>query len=316
MGKLFKAIKSVRLAIVLIAYLALTGIAASIVPQGREASYYYSTLPAIASDLVVKSGFSNFYGSAWFLVPAFLFFANLSACSTDRFIRELRKGGPRRHGPDILHLGLILLILGAVLGQVAKQARPSWEGFARLAVGEAVELPNGRLLSLLALSSQRYPDGRPKDWISHVQLKRGGEVILPSYDIRVNHPLRMGALSVYQSSYGAERVLELVTSSGARRSLAAGEYVDLGDRKLMLMSVDLDNGSAVAREEGSSGSRTVSLGVGSKLGDFSVAEVKEVELSGLQAGYDPAYPLVILALAVILLGLILTFAKKIGEQPA
>jgi hypothetical protein len=295
MKRLFKALKSLRLAIILIAYLAVTGVLASLVPQGRGA---------------------DFYGSVFFLIPAFLFFANLAACSADRFARELKKGSGRKHGPDILHLGLILLLIGAIGGQVAKQARPSWQGFARLGAGEAVELPNGKLLTLLALESARYADGRPKDWISTVRVSADGKITIPSYEIRVNHPLRLGPLSIYQSSYGRERILELKDGSGARRSFAAGEYIDAGASKLMLMSVDPESGISIARQEDASGSRTISLGVGSTIGPYTVEAAREVELSGLQAAYDPAYPVVIAGFAIALLGTCLTLARKLGEIKA
>jgi hypothetical protein len=287
---LFKSLKSVTLALILIAYLAITGIVASLVPQG-----------------------SNFYGSFFFLVPAFLFFANLSACSIDRLARELKKD-KARHGPDILHLGLILLVVGAVFGQAAKHSHPSWQGFARLAVGDAVELPDGKILALVALANERYADGRPKDWISTVEVRQGDRILIPSYKIRVNHPLRMGTLSFYQASFGAERVLELIGPGGTRRSLAAGEHIDTVDGKLMLMSVDVEGGIATAREENASGARTISLVAGSTIGAFTVEGAKEVELSGLEASYDSAYPIVIIALVIIVLGIFITFARKLGDS--
>jgi hypothetical protein len=315
--RLFNALKSLKLALALIAYLAITGILVALVqPQGYDKAFYYSSFPPLVADLVVRTGFSDFYGSALFLIPAFLFFANLSACSAERFARELKKGSARRHGPDILHLGLILLLVGAVLGQAAKQSHPAWAGSVRLGVGEAVELPNGRLLSLKKLTSERYPDGRPKDWVSTVELSQGGKALVPAYEIRVNHPLRMGALSVFQASYGAERVLELVGPAGDKRSLAAGEYLVQGEARFLLMSVDLDGGSAVVREEGPGGSRMMSLGVGSRLGDFIVAGARQAELSGLQAAYDPFYPLVIAALVLIALGAFITFARRLGDIKA
>ncbi len=316
MRKLFEALKSVRLALVLISYIAATGVLASLVPQGRDSSYYRSSLPEPLASVVVKTGFSDFYGSPLFLVPAFLFFANLSACSADRLARELRKGRAGRHGPDILHLGLIVLLIGAVLGQAAKQSHPTWQGFARLGKGEAVELPDGRLLVLRSLRSEKYPDGRAKDWISTVEVSEAGKTVLPSYDIRVNHPLRLGPLSILQVSYGSERVLELEGPSETSRSLAAGEYIDAGDARLTLMSVDPDSGDAIAREEGPGGTKVVSLGKGSKIGAYVVLGAGEAELSGLQAAYDPFYPVVIAAFAVIGLGSIITFAGKLGELRA
>jgi cytochrome c biogenesis protein ResB len=129
--KLFAALRSVKLAIILIAYLAVSGIVVSITDRTQ-----------------------NFYGSAYFLAPAFLFFANLATCTAARFARELKRGKARRHGPDILHLGLIVLLLGAVFGQVARQVRPDWQGIVRLGKGEAVELPGGRLLKLIGLERE------------------------------------------------------------------------------------------------------------------------------------------------------------------
>jgi cytochrome c biogenesis protein ResB len=314
--RMLRALKSLRLALALIAYLAVTAIVASLLPQGREAAFYYTLLPAPLAWLALKSGFANFYASALFLIPVFLFFANLATCSADRFARELKRGKPRRHGPDILHLGLILLLIGAVLGQAAKQSRPSWEGFVRLGAGEAVELPNGRRLTIKDLKSERYADGRPKDWISRVELSQSGKILLHDYPIRVNHPLRMGALSVYQASYGAERVLELISPDGARRSLASGEYIQSDKGRLMLMSIDLESGKAIAREEGGSGARTIGLEAGSRIGEFTVLGAKELALSGLQAAYDPAYPLVLAAFALIGLGTVISLARKLGELKA
>ncbi len=293
MRKLFKALTSVKLALVLISYLAVSGVIASL-----------------------AKGPSGFYSSLFFLIPAFLFFANLAACSAERFARELKKGKAGRHGPDILHFGLILLFIGAVLGQAAKQSHPAWQGFARLGTGDAVELPDGRILSLNSLRSEKYADGRPKEWTSTVEVSKAGAILIPSYDIRVNHPLRMGPESIFQVSYGSDRVLDLTGPMNGTRSLAAGEYLDTGDGRVLLMSVDLDSGLAIARLEKGGESKTISLKTGSKVGDYTVAGAREVELSGLQAAYDPFYPLVLAAFAIIALGAFLTFARKIGDLKA
>lgn len=229
MRLLFKALKSIRLALSLIAYLVVSGIIASIDKDS-----------------------SAFYSSPYFLAPAFLFFANLATCSADRFVRERKRKGLRRHGPDILHLGLILLLLGSVFGQWAKQSHPSWQGFARLAKGQAVELPDGRVLRLMDLRSEKYSDGRPKDWVSIVELSKSGKILIPSFQIRVNHPLRLGPESIFQVSYFLE-------------------------------------GSAI---DG----------------------IMQAEQTGLQAVYDPFYPVIIVAFAVIALGACITFARKIGEN--
>jgi hypothetical protein len=326
----FKALRSLKPAIALIAYLAVTGILASLLPQGREAAYYDSILPPFLSRLALRSGFSNFYGSLLFLIPALLFFANLSACAIDRFIRELRKDrAKRRHGPDMLHLGLMLLILSAVFSQAAKLSRPDSRGFVRLGEGESVELPDGGLLSILSLRADRYADGRPKDWVSTVEVRKGGKLLVPSYDIRVNHPLRLGSLAIYQSSYGAERVLILRSPAGEKRSLAAGESIVADSSKFLLMSVDTETGTALAREERAAAdgksatgeaarpeAREIGLAKGSRIGPFSVEGTEELALTGLMASYDPAFPAILASLAISALGICVTFARKLGELKA
>jgi cytochrome c biogenesis protein ResB len=265
----------------------------------------------------VRTGFSHFYGSLLFLVPALLFFANLSACAAGRLVGEMKKPrARRRHGPDLLHLGLILLVVSAVAGQAAKQGQPDAQGFVRLGAGEAVQLPGGRLLLLKSLRAEAYADGRPRDWVSRVEVWKGGALLAPAYEIRVNHPLRLGSLSIYQSSYGAERALKLRSPSGETRSLVAGESMDDDSGRLMLMSVDLDAGSAIAREEpkagGTGAARTIGLSAGSRIGAFTVEGVEELALSGLMASYDPAFPAVLASLLIAALGICLTFAQKLG----
>lgn len=317
MRSLFKALRSLRLAIILIGYMVVSSALASLVPQGREASYYYSTLSAFTAALVVKSGFSHFFGSALFLLPALLFFVNLSACSAWRLAREFGKERKaRRHGPDLLHLGLVLLLLSVAGGRLATMSEARDEGFVRLRVGDSVQLSGGRILRLSAFEMERYPDGRPKEWISTAEISVDGSPIRKPFRIRVNHPLRLGALSIYQASYGTERVLELETAEGEKRSLAAGESLDMDAGRIMLMSVDLDTGESLAREENPAGERIVRLARGSKLGPYTVAGAKEVGLSGLKASYDPAYPAVVASLAIVLTGICMTLARKLGDLKA
>ena len=127
-----------RLAIGLIAYLAVTCILATLVPQGLADDEYRAMYPKIVAQLVVQTGFGGFFGSILFIIPAFLFFANLSACTVKRFVRELRKKAGRRHGPDILHVGLMALVIGSIWSFSGHQ-----QGSVTLAPGDGVNLPDG-----------------------------------------------------------------------------------------------------------------------------------------------------------------------------
>jgi cytochrome c biogenesis protein ResB len=313
-----KALRSIKLALALLAYFAITGIAASFIPQGREAAYYRETMSPSAAELVLKAGFTNFYGSLPFLIPAFAFFANLSSCAAYRFSRELLKDRKkRRHGPDILHLGLVLLVASVVAGQAAKQTSSEVQGYVRLGAGEAVQLSGGKILLVKSLREERYPDGRPRDWVSTVEIWKDGKLFVPEREIRVNRPLRIGGLSIRQASYRSERVLRLLGASGETRSLAGGENLDIDAGKVQLMSVDLQTKTAFARVEprpvqgrDQGEAKIISVGIGTKLGNLAVVGMEEQALSGLMANYDPLFPLVVVSLLIAALGICLTFARS------
>lgn len=110
MREFWKLLKSIKLAIVLIVVIGAGSILATLLPQGASSRAYF--------------------GSALFLVPVALFFLNLSACTISRLRRELGKKTRRRHGPDILHLGLLLLIIGGIITSTARK-----EGLVMLAAG-------------------------------------------------------------------------------------------------------------------------------------------------------------------------------------
>jgi len=217
---ILRFLKSVKLAIALITVLALGSALATILPQGLPEEGYAELYGGALGALVFRSGMSSYFRSLPFIVPAFLFFANLSTCAADRFVRELRKESRRRHGPDLLHLGLMLLVVGALLSFAGRR-----EGSVSLAEGESARLPDGRILRLERFEYLAYGDGRPKEWTSVVSILREEELEVEAYPLRVNHPLRLGSATLYQASREAGAVersgILAVADPGYRLVLAA-----------------------------------------------------------------------------------------------
>jgi cytochrome c biogenesis protein ResB len=249
MRRFWGALKSVRLTVVLLACLATGCVIATLVPQGAEAHTCLERFPRPLAEFLLVSGFSVYFKSAVFLIPVSLFFINLSVCTVDRLVRELAKNARRRHGPDILHFGLMLLVIAAALTAAGRRSDA-----ALLGVGDRMDLPGGTQVTLEAFSHETYADGRPKEWTSTVSVARNGAVVLRSFPIRVNHPLSAGGFSIYQMSHATRKI-------------------------------------PVA------------------------ADVHEEELSGLMVVRDPYFNLVLAALAITGVGLVLTFAQKLGDLP-
>ncbi len=325
MKKFIDKLSSLKLAIGLIAYLALTGILATLIPQGLAPEVYRAQYPRLVAELIVQTGFGSFFGSILFILPALLFFANLSACTVKRFLRELKKKGPKRFGPDILHLGLMLLVVGSIWSYSGHQ-----EGSVTLAPGEGVNLPDGSVMELKDFRFERYEDGRPRDWVSVVDLSKDGELVKENFELRVNNPLRYAGLTLYQASYSELSALVLKDSGGREFRMAQGEELSLEGLKLFFMAPEGANPEdatqampppaafaagtkAVLRVGDESGERVVRVSQGDMLGAISVLGFR-VELStGIQAVLDPGYPLVFLAFILIAFGTALTFIQKLKE---
>lgn len=162
--KIYDALRSVKLAAALIVLIAILAAAGGIIPQGRTAQFYTQRFPGTAEKLILALGLDKIFTGLPFLALASLFTVNLTICSFHRFANEIRKPrANRRHGPDILHIGLLIFIFGGILS-----SRTRTEAFMYLGKGQAARLPNGATLTLVDLREERYPDGRPKSWESSV----------------------------------------------------------------------------------------------------------------------------------------------------
>ncbi len=325
MKKIIDTLTSLKLAVGLIAYLALTGILATLIPQGLAPEAYRAQYSRLIAELIVQTGFGSFFSSIAFIVPALLFFANLSACTVKRFLRELKKKGPKRFGPDILHLGLMLLMIGAIWSYSGHQ-----EGSVTLAPGEGVNLPDGSVMQLKDFRFERYEDGRPRDWVSVVDLSKDGELVRENFELRVNTPLRYAGLTLYQASYSELSALVLKDTAGREFRMAQGEELSLEGMKLFFMAPEgtdpeqamqlmpppagmAAGARAILRVGDEAGERVVRVGQGDTLGPISVLGFRTELATGIQAVLDPGYPLVFLAFILISLGTAFTFIQKLKE---
>lgn len=317
MKKILEKFASLKLAIALIGYLVVTSILATLVPQGLSPEEYRTLYPRPLAELVVQTGFGSFFGSILFIVPALLFFANLSTCTIKRLVRELQRKGKKRFGPDILHLGLMLLVLGSVWSYSRH-----WEGSVMLAQGEGVNLPDGSVMYLKEFRFERYDDGRPRDWVSVVDLIKDGVTVKENFEIRVNTPLRYAGLTLYQASYSDAPYLLLKDSLGKEFRMSQGEELILGDIKLFLMAPEGASTEAMGSEASSrallkvgdaKGERVVRAAPGDRIGTVSVEGFRNGLTTGIQAVVDPGYPLVFAAFILIAFGTALTFFQKLKE---
>jgi len=178
---LYRFFRSMKLAIVLIVYL--IGLTMVIGIQGPEV------------------------GVAWVIIPVMLFAVNLTVCAVARVVGRLKSGsyfhrfGWLATGPDLVHLSILLFLVGGLLSHYGRI-----DGAVTLKPGELVNLNSTYLIRLEDFHISYYNDGRPKQYISSIQVLKGtseeGEFeLVDRSDVLVNKPYSMGRLKIYQRSY-------------------------------------------------------------------------------------------------------------------
>ena len=193
--KLFRIISSKRLALLIISLFIILCIPATIIPQNRTAGFYESTYPSAVARLITAAGFDHMFSSAAFLILSAAFSVNLASC-TARRIAGHRKRTRRTFGADIIHLGLLILMAGAIVSSQTKE-----EAVLFLNEGDSLTLPSGKYLNITDFQFDRWDDGRPKDWITTVEIAAAPDKPGDVVSIEVNKPLRIDGLVIYQSGY-------------------------------------------------------------------------------------------------------------------
>ena len=311
---LYRFFRSLKLAVVLILLLTALSVIATLIPQGREQAFYLARYPGLGV-LFLGLGFDALFTSFLFLLPTGLFFVNIGVCAVHRFVRRWRSKAKRRYGPDILHIGLLVLMVGALVTFYGRT-----EEMINMRVGQSTEVPGGYVISLDDFRFEHYEDGAPKDWLSVVSVTRDGQTVEESSVIEVNSPLKLGNLKFYQSSYGGEEGIVLADLEGDRYWLGAGDIIPLEDdtglvvREVGPAPFGADNVVMFDVWESHEVIEQRTATAGTAVGQWVITEVVSGYFTGLQMVHDPGYKTVLAALILITVGLFLTYIQKIGDN--
>jgi len=126
---------------------------------------------------------------------------------TDKYVFfRWAKGAVSPFGVYIVHLSVLLILTGVILGSLL-----GFDGYMEIAEGESADTVmlkggrGGRPLDFTIRCDrfilENYPDGTPKTYQSDVAFLKKGHIV-KSGSLRVNHPLEFEGIRFYQSSYG------------------------------------------------------------------------------------------------------------------
>lgn len=148
------------------------------------------------------------------------------------------KGRWTRLGVYAVHLSVVLLLLGGLIGSIF-----GFDGFVTIPEGETVgaaHIRNGNAVVPLgfdircdAFKVKFYDSGMPREYRSSLTILEGGQPVLRK-DIIVNDPLRYKGINVFQASYGALAPKDVTlnfesaeSKMNYQKTLKLGEQTDL-----------------------------------------------------------------------------------------
>jgi len=237
--------------------------------------------------------------------------------------RVLERGSFGRYGFYMVHLSIILILVGGLIGLLF-----GFRGPLILNKGETKNAfmvrgsvmknqPMSFSLKLNEFTLALYPTGEPKDFASDVEVIEDGKTVLRR-TIRVNDPLSYKGIHVYQSSYGSNPRF-LFDVGGQKVELGQGSVYKKGNLQLLLVRYEksvhnfgpgvqvtyLQDGEPQTqwflRDVPKLRERTV-MGTPVRL-----ENIKDEFYTGLEVAYDPGVWVVWTGFALILFGLYVNF---------
>ena len=269
----WRNLRSMRTALVLLLILAAGAVIGSLVPQipnSPERVGRYLTQHGFWGPLFFRAGFFDVFGSWWFVLVMTLLFISLAACiaprsraafralrqrpvmarelqsfphyaeirvgreprdtavMAERLLRRKRfrrardgttvaaeKGALREAGSLLFHWSFFLLLLGVIVGKgtgfTGRAVVVEGETWTDARANYAGDIRTGRYSSgrfsgigihLVDFDVAYRRSGLPRDFVSRVRLSGTNGASLGGREIRVNHPIAIAGLRVFQEGFG------------------------------------------------------------------------------------------------------------------
>ncbi len=224
-----------------------------------------------------------------------------------------RKGVIGRLGPILIHLGMILLMIGATYGSLNGKTIEKF-----LAPGRSIDLLNnnqekGLTIELQKFQIERDPQGRAEQYRSIVNLiEPNGKN--ESKEISVNYPLRFKGLTLYQADWSLAAITIQVENS-PKLQIPLKSIPELGEqvwgtsiplqkdgKDQILLTVESELGPVRIYDNNGTKLTTLTTSNEEEVKDSLIKIINIIPSSGLLLKRDPGVPLVYTSFAIILIG--------------
>lgn len=245
-------------------------------------------------------------------------------------------------GSDIVHLGLLIIIIGGIISGLG-----GFRTSLNISEGETIPVPQTNFkLRLDKFVTEYHPNGSVRDWKSTLTVLENGSDVL-SKTIEVNHPLSHKGFVFYQSGYGWDwknPTLEIWAKKKndsaflKKFELGVGEKAQLGEDKIEITVLNFvpdfiigenneiatrslePNNPAAYIEGWQEGEKVFSSWIFAKFPDFGrmhsdietdlsfeFKDLKAAQYSGIQISKDPGVNLIWVGCTFLMIGLCIAF---------
>lgn len=242
-----------------------------------------------------------------------------------------RKGIVGRIGPIIVHIGLIVILLGAIWGAftgfLAQEMIPSGETFQITNIFSAGKLANRHIPKDLSIKVNRFwidytKEGNIDQFYSDLAVVDSQGNPIKQKTISVNHPLRYQGVTFYQTSWSVAGVkvqvnnspvfklpmAQLNTSNQAKLwgtwiptkpDLSTGVSLITKDLQGTLLVYDV-NGKLV---------NAIRPGMSMEINGVTLKVLELIGATGLQIKADPGVPIVYTGFALLMAGVMMSYVS-------
>jgi cytochrome c biogenesis protein len=260
----------------------------------------------------------------------------------NRFYLLARKRIHGIFGSDIVHVGLLIIIIGGIISGMG-----GFKDMLYISEGEAIPVPKTDFqLRLDKFVTEYHPNGSVQDWKSTLTVLENGTDVL-SKTIEVNHPLSYEGIVFYQTEVGwnwENPTLEIWAKKNKnpaylkKFNLGVGEKAQLGDENIEITVLNFvpdfiigenneiatrslnPNNPAAYIEGWQEGKKVFSSWIFAKFPDFGrmhsdietdlsfeFKDLKAAQYSGIQMAKDPGANIIWVGCVLLMVGLCVAF---------
>ncbi len=242
-----------------------------------------------------------------------------------------QKGMVGRMGPILVHLGIIIVLIGAMWGAfsgfLAQEMIPSSQTFTInnfLHVGRFANLDKAKSFQVKVNKFwiDYRPDGTVDQFYSRLSIITKDGNVLPEKTIYVNHPLRYNGITFYQTSWTIAGIKFQINNSPILQLPMAELTTENGGKiwgTWIPTSPDLSKGISLIAKDlqgtvflyGMDGNflQATRLNTPIQLDGLTLKIVDIIGATGLQIKSDPGVPIVYFGFAVLMVGVVVSYVS-------